>query len=153
MTPETLVGMLAELDRIRALTLDLVERSAPQLLPAPPQNTCGHERAVYELLLGARRAVLGNPAAARGVHDLLVAEGVRYAQTPEGARLRDALTTSAAVENLRRVWETVSLNVLDGPASPAAAPTAWIELLADAIIGASRADDPVLARLRPEGFA
>jgi hypothetical protein len=153
MMPETLVGMLAELDRIRALTLDLVEQSAPQLLPAPPQGTAGPERAVFELLLGARRAVLGNPAAARGVHDLLVAEGVRYAQTPEGTRLRDALTASETVENLRRVWETVSLNVLDGPASSAAAPTAWVELLADAIIGASRADDPVLARLRPEGFA
>ncbi|WP_018603809.1 hypothetical protein [Mycobacterium sp. 155] len=153
MTPETLVGMLAELERIRALTLDLIERSAPQLLPEPPEDAAGTERAVFELLLGARRAVLGNPAAARGVHDMLVAEGRRYAQTPGGARLRDALTASETVENLRRVWETVSLNVLDGPAPPAAAPTAWAELLADAIIGAARTDDPVLARLRPEGFA
>lgn len=153
MTPETLVGMLAELERIRMLTLDLVERSAPQLLPEPPEEAAGTERSVFELLLGARRAVLGNPAAARGVHDLLVAEGRRYARTPEGARLRDALTASETVESLRRVWETVSLNVLDGPAPPAAAPTAWVELLADAIIGAARTDDPVLARLRPEGFA
>ena len=36
MNPEVLVGMLAELEGIRELTLDLVERSAPQLLPAPP---------------------------------------------------------------------------------------------------------------------
>ena len=76
----------------------------------------GAERSVYDLLLGARRAVLGNPAAAGGLHDLLVAEGRRYADTPAGAQLRDALITSEAVENLRRVWETVSLNVLDGPA-------------------------------------
>ena len=71
---------------------------------------------MFELLLGVRRAVLGNPAAARGVHDLLVAEGRRYAETPAGAELRDALAASEAVENLRRVWETLSLNVLDGPA-------------------------------------
>ena len=35
MTPEMLIGMLAELERIRELTLDLVERNAPRLLPAP----------------------------------------------------------------------------------------------------------------------
>ena len=77
---------------------------------------------------GRRRAVLGNPAAARGLHDMLVAEGRRYSETPDGAQLRDALVASEAVENLRRVWETVSLNVLDGPAAPNAAPTAWAEL-------------------------
>jgi hypothetical protein len=153
MSPEMLLGMLAELERIRGLTLDLVERSAPRLLPAPPAETAGGaERTVFELLLGVRRAVLGNPVAARGVHDLLVAEGRRYADTPAGAQLRDALVTSDAVENLRRVWETLSLNVLDGPASPNAAPDAWAELLADAIIGHSL-DDSVLARFRPEGFA
>jgi hypothetical protein len=152
MSPEVLVSMLAELERIRELTLDLVERTAPQLLPAPRTDAGGAERTMFELLLGARRAVLGNPAAARGVHDLLVAEGRRYADTPAGAQLRDALVASDAVENLRRVWETVSLNVLDGPASSNAAPDAWAELLADAVIG-NGLDDSVLARFRPEGFA
>jgi hypothetical protein len=152
MSPEILVGMLAELERIRELTLELVEQTAPQLLPTPPDESAGAERTAFELLLGARRAVLGNPAAARGLHDLLVAEGRRYANTAEGARLRDALIASEAVENLRRVWETISLNVLDGPASPDAAPDAWAELLADAIVGHGL-DDSVLARLRPEGFA
>jgi hypothetical protein len=152
MTPEVLIQMLAELERIRELTLDLVEREAPRLLPAPPDGAAGAERTAFELLLGARRAVLGNPAAARGVHDLLVAEGRRHADTPAGAQLRDALVASDAVENLRRVWETLSLNVLDGPAAPNAAPTAWAELLADAVIGHGL-DDTVLARLRPEGFA
>ena len=118
MNPEVLIGMLAELERIRELTLTLIEREAPRLVPSLPDEACGTERTVFDLLLGARRAVLGNPAAARGLHDLLVAEGRRYATTPDGERLRDALATSEAVENLRRVWETVSLNVLDGPAPP-----------------------------------
>ncbi|TFV58858.1 hypothetical protein E4P42_10165 [Mycobacterium sp. PS03-16] len=152
MTPEALARMLAELERLRELTLDLIERDAPRLLPAPPDESSGTERAVFDLLVGARRAVLGSPTAARRVHDLLVAEGRRYADTPEGARLRDGLIASEAVENLRRVWETVSLNVLDGPAAPHSAPTAWAELVADAIVGHG-VDDAVLARLRPEGFA
>jgi hypothetical protein len=46
----------------------------------------------------------------------------------------------------------LSLNVLDGPAGPNAAPDAWADLLADAVIGHGL-DDSVLARLRPEGFA
>ena len=151
-TPEALVGMLAELDRIRALTIELVERSVPQLLPVPPEGTVGGERTMYELLISARRAVLGNPAAARGLHDLLVAEGRRYAETTAGAQLRNALVVSEAVDHLRRIWETVSLNVLDGPAPPSAVPDAWAELLADAITRRGL-DDAVLAHLRPEGFA
>lgn len=152
MNPEVLISMLAELERIRGLTLNLVEQSAPRLLPTPPDEAAGAERSVFEMLVGARRAVFGNPAAARGLHDLLVAEGRRYADTPAGAQLCDGLVASEAVENLRRVWETVSLNVLDGPASPNAAPDAWAELLADAVIGQGL-DDSILARLRPEGFA
>lgn len=152
MNPEVLVAMLTELERIRAATLDLVERSAPQLLPAPAPESEGAERAVFELLKGARRAVIGNPAAARRVHDMLIAEGVRYARTPDGARLRDALASSEAVENLRRIWETVSLNVLDGPGHPDTTPPAWSELLTDAIVGHGL-DDAILARFRPEGFA
>jgi hypothetical protein len=152
MTPEVLVGMLAELERIRGLTLDLIEKSAPRLLPEPQAESAGAERTAFDLLLGVRRAVLGNPAAARSIHDMLVTEGRRYAGTPDGARLRDALITSDAVENLRRVWETLSLNVLDGPVSPTSAPLAWAELLADAIVGTGL-NDSVLAGLRPEGFA
>jgi hypothetical protein len=152
MNPEVLIGMLAELERIRELTLDLVEQQTPRLAPAPPDEADGKERTVFDLLLGLRRAVLGNPAAARSVHDVLVAEGRRYANTPRGARLRDALAASEAVENLRRVWEMLSLNVLDGPAAPNAAPDAWADLLADAVIGRGL-DDSILARLRPEDFA
>jgi plasmid stabilization system protein ParE len=152
MNPKSLLGMLVELERIRGLTLDLVERASPRLHPAPPDDADETERAIFDLLIGARRAVLGNPAAARAVHDLLVAEGRRYANTPRGARLRDGLAASEAVENLRRVWEMVSLNVLGGPAAPNAGPDAWADLVVDAVVG-DGLDDSLLARLRPEGFA
>jgi hypothetical protein len=149
--PEELVAALAELERIREAILDLVEHQAPQLLPEPPADA-GTERTMHELLVGVRRAVLGNPAAARRLHDMLVAQGHRYAETPPGAQLRDALASSDAVENLRLVWETVSLNVLDGPATPGCAPDAWAALFADTVV-AHGIDDAILARLRPEGFA
>ena len=151
MKPEELVAMLAELERIREAILDLVEHQAPQLLPEPPKDA-GTERTVHELLIGIRRAVLGNPAAARSLHDVLVAQGHRYAETPNGARLRDALASSDAVENLRLVWETISLNVLDGPAAAGCAPDAWAALLADTVV-AHGLDDVILSRFRPEGFA
>jgi hypothetical protein len=149
--PHEVLAMLAELERIREATLDLVERHAPQLLPPPPEDA-GTDRATYELLIGVRRVVLGNPAAARRLHDVLVAQGHRYAETPHGAQLRDALASSQAVENLRLVWETVSLNVLDGPVTPGCAPDAWAALLADTVV-AHGLDDAILSRFRPEGFA
>ncbi|WP_319445747.1 MULTISPECIES: hypothetical protein [unclassified Mycobacterium] len=152
MNTEAITGMLAELEQIRELTLDLIEQQTPQLRPVPPDETDGPERTAFDLLVGARRAVLGNPAAARRLHDLLVAEGRRYATTPQGAQLRDALVASEAVENLRRVWEMVSLNVLDGLATPNGTPDAWAELLADIAMGQGL-DDSILERLRPEGFA
>jgi hypothetical protein len=154
-TPEVLLALLVELDRVRATTLDLIERVSPPLLPLPPPDTDdGHTDdptpGLHELLVGARRAVLGNPAAAKAVHDLLVAQGRRYARTAEGARLRDALAASEAVDHLRRIWETVSLNVLAGPAAFSGVPDAWVETLTDAVTG-SVVIDTVLRRLRPEG--
>ncbi|MEZ0357515.1 hypothetical protein [Mycobacterium sp. SA01] len=151
MSPEELAGMLAELERVRELTLDLIERDTPQLQPPPPDDGDATQRAVFDLLLSARRAVLGNPAAARRLHDVLATEGRRYAETPRGARLRDGLVASESVENLRRVWEMVSLNVLGGPTSSSGAPHAWADLLVDALVG-QRLDDSTLARLRPTGF-
>lgn len=150
-TSESLLAVLAELERLRALTVDVAARQAPKLWPPPTTDASGPERTLYDLLTGARRAVMGNPAGAKALLGLLVAEGRRYAETEAGRRLRDGLVASEAVDHLRRIWETVTLNVLDGAAPPSGVPDAWIELLTDAIAGESL--DDVLARLRPEGFA
>lgn len=149
--PEALVAVLLELDRLRAVVVDQLEQRLPGPQPVPDPDS-GRERSMYELLLAARRAVLGNPAAARSCQELLVGQGRRYAATPEGAALRDRLVGSEAVDQLRRLWETVSLNVLDGPASASGVPDAWAELIADVVAG-GEVDKTVLARLRPEGFA
>jgi len=148
-SPETLLALLVELDRVRAVILDVLERTAPPLLPVRPHDGDDDQQPLYELLVSVRRAVLGHPVAAKRLHDLLVAEGRRYSETAAGARLREALVASEAVADLRRIWETVSLNVLDGPSSPSGVPDAWAEALSDAITG--RVLDDMLTRLRPDG--
>lgn len=146
--PAALVGVLAELERTRAAVLDQLERATPELLPTPD----GDAEALHRLLIGARRAVLGNPSAARALYRLLAEHGRRYANTPAGAELRDRLAGAPAVDHLRRIWELVTLNVLDGPAPASGLPDAWAELLAEIVAG-GEVDEAVLARLRPEGFA
>ena len=127
---------------IRALAFDLLEQQRSASCCRLRRTTRRRPSArSYDLLVGARRAVLGNPAAARGLYDLLVGEGRRYAATAGGRALRDALAGSAAVDHLRRIWETVSLNVLDGPA-PSGVPDAWAELLAEAVTGDGLDDGP-----------
>jgi hypothetical protein len=144
----SLVALLAELDRLRALTAGLLDRSAPATPPVAPAD--GPAETLHDLLVAARRAVLEHPAGAKRLYDLLVAQGRRYADTPAGAELRDALVASPAVAHLRRVWELVTLNVLDGPADPGGVPDAWAELLVDAAT-AGELDESVLRRLRPDG--
>jgi hypothetical protein len=149
---EALLAVLVELDRVRASVIEQLEQRMPGPEPVPDVDSTGAERSMYEMLLDARRAVLANPAAARACQDLLVRQGRRYAATAQGAALRDRLVASEAVDHLRRIWETLSLNVLDGPAVTSGVPDAWAELIADVVAG-RELDRTVLASLRPEGFA
>ena len=121
-------------------------------MPAPPNDADSAERTVFELLsaFAARCSATRRPHGACTTCLSLRAAGTR--RRPPEPNYDDALVASSAVENLRRIWETLSLNVLDGPASSTAAPDAWAELLADAIIG-NGLDDSVLGHFRPEGFA
>ena len=150
--PEALLALLVELDRVRAAVLDVLERTAPPLLPVPTHVVDDNPQPLHDLLVSVRRAVLGHPVAAKRLYDMIVTEGHRYAGTADGARLREALAGSEAVAQLRRIWETVSLNVLDGAATPSGVPEAWAEALSDAITGRVL-DDTVLAKLRPDGFS
>lgn len=150
--PEMLIAALVELDRVRASLVDLLEQRLPAPQPVPDPESPAGARSMYELLLAARRAVLANPGAARACQDLLVRQGQRYAATAPGAALCDRLVGSEAVDHLRRIWETVSFNALDGPVAASGVPDAWVELIADVIAG-RELDNAVLATLRPEGFA
>ena len=148
---ETLVAVLAELDRLRAIALALIERD---VVTSPPEELDGLDadgQQLYGVLTVLRQAVFGHPAGARSMLALLAAEGRRYATTAEGKALRDELIASPAVGQLRRIWETMTFNVLAGPVGPSGVPDAWSELLCDAVVGASI--DDLVARLRPTGLA
>lgn len=90
------------------------------------------EDPVVRLVDQARRVVFKHPAAAQSAYRALVAEGRRYAKTPEGRAWRARLDASEALRRMRPLWEAATMNLLDG-AEGAALPGAFIELLAQAL--------------------
>ena len=105
-------------------------------------------RAEEDELLGvlrsAQAALLEHPVAAQALFRALVAEGRRYARTPEGARWREALRGSELVQRARVVWEVGTLNVLEEDPE-VVVPSRVL----DAIARAAARDDlePLLSRL------
>jgi len=92
----------------------------------------------------AQRLLLEHPEAAQRLFSALVAEGRRYAETPEGAALAQRLEGSALIRRGRVVWEVTTLNLLEESA-PSALPTRLLDLFAHAT--AIEALEPFLARL------
>jgi hypothetical protein len=86
------------------------------------------EAAVVEMLRRAQILLLRYPIAAQAAFAALVAEGRRFAETPEGAAWRDALASSDLLRSGRRVWDAVSFNMLeDNPGT--IIPSAYLEAL------------------------
>jgi hypothetical protein len=54
-----------------------------------------------------------HPMAAQAAFSALVAQGRRFATTPEGQQLASALSASPLLAKLRRVWEATTLNMLE----------------------------------------
>lgn len=65
------------------------------------------------LLREVRTAILEHPLAAQGLFAGLVAEGRRYATTPEGAAWHESLSRSEVLHRARPVWEVISLHMLE----------------------------------------
>lgn len=84
--------------------------------------------ALPELLRGVQRALLEHPVAAQAAFTALIAEGRRFAATPEGADWMAALAGSDLVRQARQVWEAVSLNLLEDDPSTIV-PSAYLEAL------------------------
>jgi len=74
-----------------------------------PASDAALERLVAQLSLIALR----HPVAAQAVFTALVAEGRRFARTPEGQRWRAALASSEFVRRGRALWESSVLNLLE----------------------------------------
>ena len=64
-------------------------------------------------LEGVRNALLRHPIAAQAAFFALAAEGRRFAQTEEGAQVRERLAHSELFARLRIVWESLSMTAFD----------------------------------------
>jgi hypothetical protein len=83
---------------------------------------------IVELLRRAQLLLLRHPVAAQAAFVALMAEGRRFAATPEGASWKEALASSELLRQGRRVWDAVSLNMLEEDATTVI-PSAYLEAL------------------------
>jgi hypothetical protein len=84
------------------------------------------------VLLGLLRRLqvllLKHPIVVQAAFSALVAEGRRFATTPEGAAWKSALASSPLLQQGRRLWDALSLNIPEE--DPAIVlPSAYIEAL------------------------
>lgn len=112
---------------------------------AIPEVVLGDEESeLLGVLREAQGALLRHPIAAQALFRAFVAEGRRYAETPEGAAWRERLAGSALIRRGRVVWEVGTLNVLE-ESPESAMPTKILDAIAKA--AAARELEPMLARL------
>ena len=104
----------------------------------------------FRLLQQGHLLLLKYPAAAQAAFRALVAEGRRFARTPEGRRWKERLASSTLVRRGHMLWEGSALDVLEERTD-----TVLPSALLDAIVGAiGSAELPeLLARLFGEGTA
>jgi hypothetical protein len=110
---------------------DLIcERLLPPPAPEAPEaaEVDPGDAAVAALLRRAQVLLLRHPIAAQAAFAALIAEGRRFAATPEGAEHAAALAGSDLVHKGRRVWDAVGMSLLeDDPAT--VVPSAYLEAL------------------------
>jgi hypothetical protein len=147
---EALTSLVKELEKAkRAATRLMISSSLDTEPPGPHVSNEVSELA--EFLKEARLAILENPAGARSIVRLLVAEGQRYATTEAGADWQRRLLASEELEHLREMWEAVSLSIVDDLTDDQPVPTAWLDLIRD--VAASRSSmDALIDVMRPGGL-
>jgi hypothetical protein len=107
------------------------------VIPEEPEEGEGEERdALRTVIETLQLTVLKHPVASQAAYRALVAEGRRFATTPEGRAWRERLECSPEVARLRSVWEVGTFNALT-TTDTAALPAPLIDLIAQL---ASRTD-------------
>lgn len=99
--------------------------TAPRLVLREDNDT------LIRWLRHGQRLLTQHPQAARALVQALVAEGRRFAQTPEGQQWKETLTRSAWVQRGRLIWEAYHLDALL-ESEPAIMPTAWLDMIGSA---------------------
>jgi hypothetical protein len=100
------------------------EEKATTEAPAPDPR----EAEAVEVLRRAQLLVLRFPIAAQAAFAALVAEGRRFAATPEGAAWSEALASSMVLRRARKVWDAVSFSMFEENANTVL-PSAYLEAL------------------------
>jgi len=102
----------------------------------PPENTTSPEPevdddALARLLLEMQRLIARYPYVARSLAAAFVAEGQRFAQTPEGQAWHDILSQSDLIRRGQLIWEAYALdNLLE--TEPERLPSIWMDTFASA---------------------
>ena len=80
---------------------------------APVIDLGDPEAETLDTLRAAQGWIVAHPVAAQSLFAAFVAEGRRYAGTPEGAALRERVARSDLARRGRVLWEVGTLNVLE----------------------------------------
>ncbi|EAU66243.1 hypothetical protein STIAU_3813 [Stigmatella aurantiaca DW4/3-1] len=114
--------------------------------PAPTEVS--RENEPIELLRRLQSLLLQHPLAAQAAFSALIAEGRRFAATPEGAVWKEALANSELVRNGRLLWDVLSLNLLEEEPSTVV-PSSYVEALFQ--VASSSGLETLMRRLRDAG--
>jgi hypothetical protein len=134
--------LIAELERSRSALARLLTHGLagqPGVASARPELD-----ELISMLVEARSALLANPGATHRLVQWLAAEGRRYATTTEGAGWEQRLLASDEIDQLRRVWDAVTLGVFDR-AGDEPVPPAWLALVGDVVPSSTTVDELVAA--------
>lgn len=99
---------------------------------------------VVETLYELQDALLRYPMVVQRVFSALVAEGKRFAETPEGAALRDRLLASRSTASARLIWELLTAHSFTEDPF-AVLPSAFVDRLVRLI--AVRGVEPLVSRV------
>jgi hypothetical protein len=99
---------------------------------------------LVETLYDLQDALLRYPMVVQRVFSALVAEGKRFAETPEGAALRDRLLASKSTASARMLWELLTAHSFTED-SFTVLPSAFVERLVQLI--AVRGLEPLVSRV------
>jgi hypothetical protein len=135
-TPDARVGHL-----LRVLSDPSDDTREPGPAAAPPASA---DDQLLDRLRRAQRVLADHPVAARAAISALIAEGRRFAVTPEGQRWQAALVDSPLVRRGRAVWEALRLPLL-AVNDASAPPSSHVETFLDVL--EAPALEPLLARL------
>jgi hypothetical protein len=127
------VQIFEELTRIKRavvrLLLDRMKAAAEAQVPSgPTPGAPAGEQDLVALVEHAQRLVVQHPVAAQQAFSALVAEGRRFAASPEGAQWERALAESQLLRRTRQVWESTLASFLE-ESPDTVVPSTYVELL------------------------